>query len=327
VQLESDAAQLLLAIAETPEATIAAHALNEFLAEAGRKLIAAGALKPDGFEAVAINADHDDSIVSLFWSAEHGGYAYFSASDGVVRVDDDAIARYRLDLAWLLRWLAGQLGHNASTAPVLLVADRLWRLGDMWLGERKRSRRKTEVFFARRLSDVETLGQVRQALEFRAGQPARVILTTTERPGLSSTVAVSGLATLSLKDCARSSAGAFMIDPAAVYASVHDVVQPRERPPVQVDAEFRVVRVGRREFKFRGDKQRQVIGFLHRRRDERDERVSTALMFAELEFHGATRLRDLFKGHSDWRDLIGQEDGACWLRYDELLAEQGITSD
>jgi hypothetical protein len=50
-------------------------------------------------------------------------------------------------------------------------------------------------------------------------------------------------------------------------------------------------------------------------------------MFSELDFRGANRLRDLFKGHSNWQDLIGQEDGACWLRYGELLSEQGIRSD
>jgi hypothetical protein len=44
-------------------------------------------------------------------------------------------------------------------------------------------------------------------------------------------------------------------------------------------------------------------------------------MSEELEFASASRLRDLFKGHPDWQDLIGQKDGACWLRCDEILAE------
>jgi hypothetical protein len=44
-------------------------------------------------------------------------------------------------------------------------------------------------------------------------------------------------------------------------------------------------------------------------------------MFEELEWANTRRLRDLFKGHAGWQELIGYENGTCWLRCDELLAE------
>ena len=50
-------------------------------------------------------------------------------------------------------------------------------------------------------------------------------------------------------------------------------------------------------------------------------------MFTELEFPTTTRLRDLFKGRDDWKELIGYQGGSCWLRYDDLLAADKVTSD
>ena len=47
-------------------------------------------------------------------------------------------------------------------------------------------------------------------------------------------------------------------------------------------------------------------------------------MFEEFEWANTKRLRDLFKGHADWQELIGHKDGACWLRCDEILAEGGM---
>jgi hypothetical protein len=91
--------------------------------------------------------------------------------------------------------------------------------------------------------------------------------------------------------------------------------------PVEVDADFRIVRVGDQQFDFRGDKQRQVVGFLYQRWRGGDGPISASAMFEKLEFSNTTRLRDLFKGHTDWRELIGIKGGSCWLRCNELLAD------
>jgi hypothetical protein len=88
--LSFEAVDLLLSIVESPGMAITATALDDFHEEVGPELIAAGAVKPDGFEAVAVSkADHDDAIVSLTWSGELRGYAYFSPTAGLVRIVDD----------------------------------------------------------------------------------------------------------------------------------------------------------------------------------------------------------------------------------------------
>ncbi len=57
-----------------------------------------------------------------------------------------------------------------------------------------------------------------------------------------------------------------------------------------------------------------MIEYLYTHWCDGEERVSTAVMLEDLEFSVSSRLRDLFKGHPNWQDLIGYGDGACWLR-------------
>jgi hypothetical protein len=300
---------------------ISASALDSHK-RAGAVLVAAGAIEPDGFEAVAVSqADHDDAIVSLTWSSELGGYAYFSPSVGFVRVNDDRIRRFKLDVSWFQQWLAGHIGFGAGARQVCLIPDRLWDLGDVWLGETKRLRRRTAIYLARRLTEPETISQIPAVLRMHSSRPGKVILTTTNDLDLAQTVIADSCAVMAIKTCARAGIEDFELDPSIIYSAVHGLRGPRTKSTVRADADFRVIRVGDREFRFRGDKQRQVVGFLYRRWEKGEGPVSTALMFAELEYTTASRLRDLFKGHTDWQDLIGYKDGACWLRCDEIVAE------
>jgi hypothetical protein len=257
-------------------------------------------------------------MVSLTWSSELGGYAYFSPSIGLVRIDDDRLRRFKLDIAWFHRWLACHIGLNAGARQVCLISDRLWDLGDVWLGETKRLRRRTEIYLARRLTEPETVSQMAAVLCKRSSRPGKVILTTTNDLDLARTIINETCAVLAIKACARADRDDFELDHSIIYSAAHGL---RVKSIVQADADFRFIRVGDRKFRFRGDKQRQVVGFLYRRWEKGEGPVSTALMFEELEHSTGSRLRDLFKGHIDWQELIGYKDGACWLRCDEIVAE------
>lgn len=84
-------------------------------------------------------------------------------------------------------------------------------------------------------------------------------------------------------------------------------------------AGFRHLWVGAREFKFGGDKRRQIVEYLFNAWDDGEESVNTEVMFADLEYDVSSRMRDIFKGHPDWRDLIETTGGSCRLRIRELL--------
>jgi hypothetical protein len=319
---------LALTIAETPAMGISSVVLRDFHAKDGAALIAAGALKPDGFEAVGISlTDHHDAPVNLFWSNKTSGYAYFSPAIGLVRVDDDVLLHYRLDISWLLQWISGQLGFTPGGRQVCLIPDRLWDLGDIWLGEGKRKQRKTAVYLARRLNELETVEQVVETLRMHSARPGKLILTTTQDPHFTRALTKNCGAVLPITTCARAGVEDFELDTAIIHGAVHGLRQSATASVVRSDVEFRVILVGDREFHFRGDKQRQVAGFLYKRWENREGRISVAIMFEELGLTSTNRLRDLFKGHPDWRDLIGYKDGACWLRCDELLTGLDISPD
>jgi hypothetical protein len=323
-----EAVDLMLSIAETPAMAISSAALADFHVRAGTMLIAAHALKPEGFEAVAISqTDHEDAIVNLIWSSEVSGYAYFNPATGLVRVDDDMLRCHQLDISWFLRWVAGQLGLGPRARQLCLIPNRLWDLGDIWLGEGKRTRRKTTIYVARRLNEPATVTQVVNLLRVHWARPGKVILTTTHDPHLARTLTANSCAVLSINTCARAGMENFELDTAIIYSAAHGLRASYTESSVQAHAEFRDIRIGEREFHFGGDKQREVVGFLYKRWQNGEGRVSTATMFEELGWSNTKRLRDLFKGHSGWQELIGYRAGSCWLRCDELLTRSGMTSD
>jgi len=321
-RLSQVAVDLLVVIAEAPDLVISGIALSDYHADAGAELIAAGALQPDGFEAVAVSqSDHEDAVVSVVWDGEKNKHGYFSPAVGMVDVDDRALCRFRLQPSWLLGWLARELGFSGVTRPVELVPDRLWDLGDVWLGERKSERRRTAIYFGRRISEPGAMLRARNALQSRAGRPPGIILLSSPA-WVAEDLALTAMPILMpLAKCAKAGA-AFALDLSIIRTAAHGMKSAQPRSPVQVDAEFRTVRVGDREFRFGGDKQRQVVKYLHGAWDSGKGHVSAVQMFSDLEFSETTRLRDLFKGNHDWKDLIGYENGACWLRCEELLARE-----
>jgi hypothetical protein len=192
-----EAFDLLLSI-ESPGMAIFATALD-FYERAGAAL-AAGAIKPYGFEAVAVSqADHDDAVVNLTWSSELNGYAYFCPSVGLAGIGDDRLRLFKLDISWFLQWIAGHLGFGRGVGQVCLISDRLWDLGDIWLGTEKRTLRKTGVLLARRLSEPETIKQMAAVLRLHISRPGIVILTTTNDVDLAQTIISDTFAILAIK--------------------------------------------------------------------------------------------------------------------------------
>ncbi len=326
-RLSHAAIDLLLGIVESPSMSIAGAVLDGYHAGAGAELVNAGALQADGFEPVAVSqADHDDAPVSLVWDGEKRRHGYFSPAAGMVAVEDRALLRFRLQPAWLLGWIAGELGFAGVMRPVELVPDRLWDLGDIWLGDRKSEQRRTAIYFARRIGETGAILRARNALQSRAGRPPGVILVSSPEI-VADDSAMMTTTMMPIARCAKAGVVEFFLDLGFIRSAVHGVKSIRPRDPVQVDAEFRVVRVGEREFRFGGDKQRQVVAYLYAAWGRGEGHVSVALMFSELDFSESTRLRDLFKGNSGWKDLIGYKDGACWLRCEELLNGSQVSSD
>lgn len=306
--LSADAVDLLLTLMEAPEAVLSGAALQDFYPDAGAALVNAGALKAAGHEPMTTGmADHDDLPVVVTWCPEVGGYAYFSSSAGWVKVDNEGLTRYRVDFDWFLRFIAAAVKVTGVWRWQCLVPEILWDLGDAWIGKRKAT-----VLLGRRLSTSGTFDEICDALTRRVGRPPGVLLTTTRR--LARHVRLPGQhRILALGDCLRGDGTGFHLDLDVIGGVFAGLLPQRTPQPIEASADFRIVSAKGETFAFRGDKQRQVIEYLHERWLDGVERVSIAEMMDDLGFPIETRLRDLFKKHPAWKKLLKEEGGSAWF--------------
>ena len=198
--------------------------------------------------------DFDDEPVEFEWMPDFEAYAAFHPSRGWVLADQDARRRYRLDLEWLLRLIACDLGLRADGRAVSLEPDLLWDLGETWAG-----RRRAAVLYARRLGHPDEFDHVCGGLKRRVGGRPGVVLTTCL--GVSPHIHVPGYRFVSLRKRVRRTRGA-VVDP-DVIADALDAQGSPEPGPVRASVDFSTITVGDRMFSFRGSKQRQVVQYLY----------------------------------------------------------------
>ena len=322
-KIDERAARLFCNIAEAPTARIAGAVLHEYHPASAASLIGAGFLVPDAPVPVATSlVDHDDEPVNLEWSPEHNGYGYFSPNAGWVHVDPEQLQQYRVDMGAFIRRLTSRLDLPAKAKPSERITGLLWEIGDARLPGRGG---RVSVWFSRRLTDRDAWRQIAAYLNDHPPADFRVVVTTSPTASLAASE-LTRHELFALDDLVDHSAG-LVVEPGYLAAQLKTGAASRAADPVRHAAGFRNVWVGDREFQFRGDKHRQIVEYLFNAWNAGEGSVSIAEMFTELEFETSSRLRDIFKGHRDWTDLIEVKAGACRLRVDELPAEQQANAD
>ena len=322
-KIDERAARLLSSIIETEEARIAGAVLSNYHAASSVTLIGAGLLMPDGSVPAATSlTDHDDEPVSLEWSPEHQAYGYFSPAAGWVTVKEERLQVCRIDPLALLQRLVARLDLPAKARSAERISGILWELDNVRLPGRGG---RVPVWFVRRLTNRDVW---RQVVAYLCGRPPadfRVVVTTSATHGLAE-AELSRHQIIALDDLVDHSTG-LVIEPTYLAAQLKTGAASRAVDPVRHAAGFRHVWVGDREFRFGGDKRRQIVEYLFNAWEDGVESVSTEVMFADLGFEASSRMRDIFKGHEDWRDLIEVAGGSCRLRIRELLEQQRARAD
>ena len=99
---------------------------------------------------------------------------------------------------------------------------------------------------------------------------------------------------------------------ADIISGVLSGIRP-QRPAQLIDpsSDFKFVRALGQTFPFRGDKQRRIIEYMHRRWLDGEDRVSVAKIIAELDLPAQTRIRDIFKKHPAWNVLLTEKEGSA----------------
>jgi hypothetical protein len=286
--------RILLDIAEQTHAQIAGAALQRACGSAALELVRAGALIRTAEVALLAPVTSWDSDDDAFeYGYEGDGVELTGARVRVVQPAHDPYV-YRLNMDWMLRSVATELGIRRSAPTTETIADTVWRLGIA------AARDRDSIFFlARRLyrgdAAVKALAELSGLLH---REPLIVLTTARPHPGLP---ASPGIRFISLHECAWLDGGSIALD----HALIAEVARSAFATAV-VAGEFwhsptyDVVRLRGVEFRL-GPIRREVVRKLHEASRTDQPWVSGKLLLP----NPTARMVDTFKSlKPSWRLLI-----------------------
>jgi hypothetical protein len=304
-----EAVELIFRLCEQQPAQIAWQVLNMHFNRLGEELISTGALvETPPSETIVMPMDLDDELVGFGWDADRQAFVGFHPNMGLMEADLRVRKQYRIEFDWLLLAIAGAAGVAARQRRVCLVDDQLWDLGDGRLGHKMRP-----VLFARRLNSADALDLVARALIARQGRADGVLLTTSQR--ISSAVRLPGRhRVLHLRDCLDQGSRHFALD-ADVIAGGPLGAKPAGQRPVEMTPDGSWIRIREREYRFRGVIHGSIVRQVYEawRDGAGPLRTQAVLEVAESK---SKELAQAFSGRPDFKEIIGYDDGFCWLKVD-----------
>lgn len=306
--LSGKALQLLFEALEATEAAVMTGAATRQYGPELQELCGARLISQEGHAAAV--ADDDDRPRDLIWSPEAMRYGYFSEADGWIFVADNYLQSFAADTEHLIKILTAKFGLSHSSGPKQILPGQLWDVGAARFGGRPK---RNQVFFTRRLHDVQRCLSVQRAMQ-RTGLTERAVLLTSTASDRIAQLP-NGCEVVSACEVLRSGGG-LEIDPDAI-AVLLSGRPPKNSNDLEVIADGREVRFFNETFSFKkGLRQREIIRFLQKKLNAGQHWVSSAEILAELEFSHSTRIRDIFKGNRAWGRLLIERGGMCGFCFD-----------
>jgi hypothetical protein len=128
------AGEFLLRLLEQPDALIVQQRVEDLGHDCLRDLTECGALISAGASrSIVVECDGEPRSVDLVWIEQRTAYGYFDAADGYVFPPVASFSLLRIDVTWWLRWLTDHLALVNAAKPVVLVENRAWDLGELWV--------------------------------------------------------------------------------------------------------------------------------------------------------------------------------------------------
>jgi hypothetical protein len=307
--LSHAAVDLLLRVVETPNALIAGPVLTDYYRPVANQLQTHGLLVPDGYEAATTSlADHDDVPVSVTWSAEAGGYGYFSASAGWIAVPTNRLNTFRVSFNQLFDRVLARLDLSTHVSPTSLRPDVLWEVGEVRLPGRSK---RVSLWIGRRLADPKVWNWFCDTVRARPAPGLRIVLSLTPADRLPAQI-LQGHSIIAVRDIADQ-AGSLVVDPNLLAARVASGTQQGDGL-ISIAADGASVMVRGQRYVFSGSKQRAIIRHLY----EAWHASSADCLTAEVLQHAGymdsvNTLRKAFSRRTDWRDFIAEKNGRCWM--------------
>ncbi len=293
---------LILSALEAPRAGVSALTFQELEPRTRVRLLRKKLIRLEGYERVGRSAD-DETLVSLSWSAEHGGYGHFDPTRGWITAAPEEIGSYTLDFRSLLKALTQRL-EIGSGAPQALVGDHLWLIGRARLGPQDRS---TPIYFARRLHDLDVAKAVRTALDARPMEHRYPVLTSTKAAGLP--IAPHNGEYISLHDVLSDG---LALNRAVVSSRLYRLPAIDNSEPLVILADGKQVIFFGKTYKFpKGPQQRRIIQYLAVHTTRANRWISADRVITDLNLPMTARVRDYFHKHACWGQLLTVSDGMC----------------
>lgn len=277
---------------------------NQFGAEAAL-LKALGLVRPEGHVSTAETRAGD--LASVVWSAERGGYGYFSLEEGWVDLSPDEASVFTLDVQKLAVRLTEDLEVRPAGGFVELLPGTLWDLGFARL---PKLTKRVSIWVTRRLHDPDVRDGLYQAALNRPPGDLRLVLNLSNAEISGWTLANQVVASAS---SLVSVAEPFKIDAAITSARLRMPVGTADEVKLSADGGHLVVQG--RTYRFRGLRHRAIVTQLVEAWKDGEPRLLTQSVLTEAGCAlSVRRLANVFRGHPDWHDVIKEEAGFCWLQ-------------
>jgi hypothetical protein len=253
IRLSRAAGELLLRLMDQNPPVVAQVTLDHFNAEAGRELIAAGALVAEGCaRSITLFDDDEPRNVDLVWLDRQSAYGYFSAVDGFVVPDPKSLQLYRAELGWWLNWLTAALNLVNAGKPTTVISNTCWIVGDIWVT----SKTKVPLIFARRMTSKSIADQIASSLKQRAVENGAIVLMTSRF----SPVDLSDRFELkSIQTVLNSDGKDFAIDRAQLVARWCGYGAFRPTDPISLSADGRILNLHGHVLHLRGRVHRSIV--------------------------------------------------------------------
>jgi hypothetical protein len=304
--LDRQAADFLLSVTETPEASVSAIILDEFYAAVAPALKANGLLQPKDHQRATVSlTDHEDEPVNLTWSPDHRGYGYFSPTAGWVAVPSERLAVFRVGFDELFDRLLERLDLPPGSQRAMLVPDLLWEVGEVRLPGRGK---RVPIWIGRRLADPTVWRRFGDTVRARPAPGLRIVLSLTAADRLPAHV-FHGHSLVSVRDVADHTGLA--VDPELLAARIASGLQG-EDVLISMAADGAAVTVHGKRYTFSGSKQRAVIRQLFEAwQTGHPERLTAEVLETAGYSDSVNTLAKAFSKRSDWRDFIEEQHGCC----------------
>jgi hypothetical protein len=306
-RIDAAARRLLCAVAATPEARVSAVALAH-QPLGGKQLLEAGLIVRRGSTHAAVAKDDlDDALVRLSnhpTTARLGHLGAVSWQDG----DDPESRRiYVLDLAAVASRITSAIDCSLAKDPVAHLGGEVLDFG---LARLPRRNARVAIWVVRSLTSPRAFARLRDLVARRPAEGLRIVITLDSserfRPPY-----LRGHEFVVLADAVDNEDG-IAVSPDILAARL--MMGPSQKGPVWVAGDGGVLIIHGKQHDFTGGKQKVAVGLLAQAwlDGERVQPVEKILAEAECG-PSMKRLKDLFRGHRTWQEVIRESGSNCWL--------------